>query len=61
MGGPKKSGQPKTAGAGPASNGEVATQARAEYVTPETKLLSKRRDFYDEKERFEAEKSKFKE
>lgn len=44
-----------------AGGGEAAGYVRNEYITPETKLLSKRRDFYDEKERFESEKAKFKE
>lgn len=57
MAGPKKATQGKAA----AGQTEGGALARTEYVTPETKLLSKRRDFYDEKERFEAEKTKFKE
>lgn len=61
MAGPKKTVQGKAAGSQPAGQTEAGPNARTEYVTPETKLLSKRRDFYDEKERFEAEKTKFKE
>jgi hypothetical protein len=57
--------QPKNTSSRQASTvgaaGEAGGFVRNEYITPETKLLSKRRDFYDEKERFESEKSKFKE
>lgn len=39
----------------------AAKEQRAEYETPETKLLKKRRGFYKQKEDFEIEKKNFKE
>lgn len=42
-------------------NANAPETVRNEYVTPETKLLSKRREFYDQKDFFEKEKQNFKE
>ena len=47
--------------AGATQIAQEQSPGRLEYVTPETKLLRKRRDFYDEKEKFETEKTNFKE
>lgn len=43
----------------PSANASEPT--RSEYITPETKLLSKKRELYDQKEFFEKEKQNFKE
>jgi hypothetical protein len=47
-------------GAASAPSADMAPQ-RNEYITPETKLLSKKREFCDEKDQFENQKHLFKE